>query len=206
MRSRAGLGLGFCLLVIGVTPAAGQSFSIGLKGGATVANLQIVATDSTLDPRYRAGLVAGVFAGHDFGGGFGVQIEGLLSQKGTTIRDPRFDGDLDVKLTYLDVPVLARYRLRLSQGTSLHFLAGPVFSLRVADSQSIGGTDLGEDEGQAFTTGDLGLSIGGAVELGKAVIDVRYAWGISNINDDIDRDELIVRTRTFGVTVGWRWR
>jgi Outer membrane protein beta-barrel domain len=206
VRSRVGPGLGLYLLFVCATPAAAQSFTLGLKGGVTVANLQIIATDSTLDPRSRAGLTAGVFAGREFGHGFGVQVEGLLSQKGTTIRDPRFDGDLDVKITYVDVPVLARYRFRVSQRMSLHALAGPVFSLKAGDSQSIGGEELSENESQKFTTGDVGLLVGGAVELGRFVFDVRYAWGVPNINDDIDREELIVRTKTLAVTMGYRWK
>jgi hypothetical protein len=206
MDARARVALGAILLVGSAAPAAAQSFTLGLKGGIAVANLQIIATDSTLDPRDRAGLTAGVFSGLDLGRGFGVQFEGLLTQKGTTIRDPRFDGDLDVKLTYIDVPVLARYRFRFSPRLAVHALAGPVFSLKVADNQRIGGDEVTEDEDQEFTAGDLGLSVGGAVEVGRFVFDVRYVWGVPNINDDIDREELIVRTKTLGVTVGYRWK
>ena len=206
MNTRCRFALGLILIALSPVPAAAQSFTLGLKGGVTVANLQILATDSTLDPRDRAGLTAGVVAGREFGHGFGAQVEGLLTQKGTTIRDPRFDGDLDVRITYVDVPVLARYRFRLSDRMSLHALAGAVFSLKAGDLQRIGGEEVSEAERQKFTAGDFGLSIGGAVELGRFVFDGRYVWGVPNINDDIDREELIVRTKMLGVTVGYRWK
>ena len=206
MNSSICLALSLGAVAVSVAPAAAQSFTLGAKGGATVANVQVVATDLTLDPGERVGLVAGAFAGKDLGAGFGVQIEGLLTQKGTTIRDPRFPGDLQVKLAYVDVPVLARYRLTLSQRTAVHFLAGPVFSLKVGDSQRIGGDEVPDEEKQVFRSGDLGLSVGGAFEFARTSIDVRYVFGVPNINDDIDRDELIVRTRTLAVTAGWRWK
>jgi hypothetical protein len=204
---------GHCLAIAGLTllihsygrPASAQTFSYGVKAGANVSTLQIQSTDLIISPSSRSGVHAGVYVDFRLAGAFGVQVEGLVSQKGTIIKDdPRYDGDLDVRVNYLDVPVLVSYRFAISRTVTLQALAGPVLSLKIGDKQQEGSTVLEEGEKQALTSSDFGLSIGGAVLIKSLVVDIRYVWGVLNINDDLDRDELIVRNRMLSVAVGWR--
>ena len=76
VNTRNGLGWGFILIVLSATPAAGQSFSWGLKGGITFATLQIVATDSSWILSTIFGLTAGVFITRDFGAASGCRSRG----------------------------------------------------------------------------------------------------------------------------------
>lgn len=192
------------LFIFRWAPASAQTLTIGAKAGVNVSTLRIQATDLILSPSNRLGAEAGVYVQRRLRGAFGLQIEGLVSQKGTIIDDPRFGGELKVRVNYLDVPVLGRYQLTLSPRTTIHFLAGPVFSFKVGDKQQIGSEVLEEGEKQVFTSGDFGLSVGGAVTIKNILVDVRYVFGVANINDDLDRDELIVRNRALSVSVGWR--
>jgi hypothetical protein len=53
---------------------------------------------------------------------------------------------------------------------------------------------------------DFGLSVGGAATIHRVVVDYRYVFGVPNINDDIDRTELTVRTRAWSISVGLRFK
>ena len=202
---RTALGALVLLCLVRVPEASAQTLTFGVKGGVTSSTLEIEATDLIITPSKRIGAEAGVFVTRKLFGSFEGQIEGLASQKGTIIKDdPRFAGDLKVRITYLDVPALLGYRFPLSQKAAVHALAGAVFSFRLHDKQLEGSDVLEEGVKQAFTSGDVGLSLGGAVTFGQMLVDVRYVWGLSNINDDVDRDELTARNRTWSVSVGWR--
>lgn len=208
MTRRAARTLGLLILAtpLAAAPAAAQGWSWGLKAGGTSSNLEILSSDTTLSPEFRSGAVAGAFFDHHLFKGFGVQIEGLLNQKGTIIRDPRFDGKLEVRLNYLDVPVFGQYTVKLSRNFALHALAGPVFSLKVNDSYLQGGETLEDAEEQQLKSTDFGLSVGGAATIHRVVVDYRYVFGVPNINDDIDRTELTVRTRAWSISVGLRFK
>jgi hypothetical protein len=202
---RTALGALVLLCLVKVPEASAQTLTFGVKAGVTSSTLEIEATDLIISPSKRVGAEAGVFLSRKLFGSFEGQIEGLASQKGTIIKDdPRFAGDLKVRITYLDVPALLGYRFALSQKATVHALAGAVFSFRLHDNQLEGSDVLEEGVKQAFTSGDVGLSLGGAVTFGQMLVDVRYVWGLSNINDDVDRDELTARNRTWSVSVGWR--
>lgn len=200
------LGLLILATTLAASPAAAQGWSWGLKAGGTSSNLEILSSDTTLIPEFRAGAVAGAFFDRHLFKGFGVQIEGLLNQKGTIIRDPRFDGKLEVRLNYLDVPVLGQYTLKLSRNFALHALGGPVLSLKVNDTYVAGGETLDDADEQQLKSTDFGLSVGGAATIHRVVIDYRYVFGVPNINDDIDRTELTVRTRAWSISVGLRFK
>ena len=204
-RSAGALGALVLVCLVKVPEASAQTLTFGVKAGVTSSTLEIEATDLIISPSSRIGAEAGVFVARKLFGSFEGQIEGLASQKGTIIKDdPRYAGDLKVRITYLDVPALLGYRFALSQKAAVHALAGAVFSLRLHDKQLEGSDVLEAGVKQAFTSGDVGLSLGGAVTFRQMSVDVRYVWGLSNINDDVDRDELTARNRTWSVSVGWR--
>jgi len=204
-RWAVALGTLALICLVPAPDASAQALTFGVKGGVTSATLEIEATDLIISPSKRVGAEAGVFVTRKLFGAFEGQIEGLASQKGTIIKDdPRYAGDLKVRITYLDVPALLGYRFALSPKTAVHALAGGVFSIRLHDKQLEGSDVLEEGVKQAFTSGDVGLSLGGAVSFRQMLVDVRYVWGLSNINDDVDRDELTARNRTWSVSVGWR--
>ena len=197
----------WCVLAARAASAQGQEMSIGVRGGVNVSTLEILATDVIITPSNRIGFLGGVYANGRLVGGLGLQVEALFNQKGGKIKDdPRFQDDLDIRIDYLDVPVLLRYRFGASSGRAFEVHAGPVFSVRLNDHQKIGDTVLADFEKQHLLRSDHGLSLGGAVSFDKLVVDVRYIWGALNINDDFDRDELTLRNRALSVTVGWRLR
>jgi hypothetical protein len=194
------------LLVAAPQPAAAQDSVVGVKVGVNFATLDFDEGD-TEENKGLTGLMAGVFFIRPIDGNFGVQIEGLISQKGTKVEDDFFDEELEIKLNYLEIPVLARYELPFGTGDSVfHVYAGPTFGIKLSDSQKIDGEDLDDDFERDVKGSDIGLAFGGGVSFDMWVIDLRYTHGLTNINDDVDADDFDVKNRVFTIAVGYRFR
>jgi len=201
------------LVGVGASPAFAQmnGMTLGVKAGFNISSLSVDEDELDVDKKSRAGLVAGVFMVKELRRNFALQIEALVSQKGVKFENFALSGeDLKVRLTYLEIPVLARYTLPMNMGgtneSRIHVLAGPTIGFKVSDSQKLGDEDLEEEFDQDLKGADVGLAIGAAFEMRKFLIDVRYTFGLMNINDDLDEDELSVKNRTFTISVGWRIR
>ena len=197
---------GAALLVTTAQPAAAQDTTLGVKVGVNFATLDFDEAD-TEENKGRTGLMAGVFFTRQIQGGFGVQIEGLISQKGTKVEDNFFDEELDIKLNYLEIPVLARYDLPFGTGdSSFHVYAGPTFGVKLSDTQELDGEELDDDFNRDVKGSDIGIAFGGGVSFNMWVIDLRYTHGLTNINDDFDADDFDVKNRAFTIAVGYRFR
>ena len=192
------------VLVCAATASA-QDVTGGIKGGFNNTKFWFDEGDrSEVDARTRAGLVVGLFTSIELAPRFAFQPEFLYSQKGSTLRfafDP--DQELEVKLDYFEIPLLAD--IRLNEGVNrVSLMVGPTISFRTkAETDPDLGFD-GEDVGDALEKNDFGLTAGAALTMGQFVIDGRYTWGLKNIN--VDKDEEKITNRTLSVTVGWRFR
>ena len=202
---------GAILLLLSAQPAAAQDNAVGVKVGVNFASLDFDEDDFGLTSKSKTGLMAGVFFTREFSDGFGLQIEGLISQKGGKLsfddEFDEFDGEYDITLNYLEIPVLARYALPFGTGDStFHVYAGPSFGILINDKQKFDDVELEDDEEQELKGADIGLAFGGGVSFDMWVIDLRYTHGLTNINDDVDADDLPVKNRAFTISVGWRFR
>jgi hypothetical protein len=202
MRS-AGIVLAL-VLVCGGTAFAQQPAAFGVKAGVNFANLNFEGEDADVNFDRRTGLVAGLFVVVPSNSPFALQAEALYSQKGAQIEEGGFTSK--VRLNVLEVPVLARFSTPASSGASFHVFGGPSlgFKLSAEAVDSFEGeeetTDL-DDDVKSF---DLGLVLGAGVEFGRLVIDGRYSWGLTDINND-DSEDVKVKTRTFSIMAGFRF-
>ena len=178
--------------------------TFGVKAGFNIASIKVDFDGGSVTGDGRAGGVFGLFGARDFNPRYGIQIEGLFTQKGAEFDfedDLGFDDDASFKLSYLEFPVLARINLPLSTAT-VRLLTGPTFAFNVNESIKVGGVELDGDE-VPLKPFEMGFALGGAVEIRKFVIDGRYTWGLTDINDSDDDDEPTVKNGTFSLTFGW---
>jgi hypothetical protein len=185
--------------------ASAQEISYGIKGGFNIASLKVSFDDVDLTGDGRAGLLIGAFVARDFNPNVGMQFEGLFTQKGTEFaaEDNLFDDDASIKLNYIEFPVLARVSFPAAAAT-VRLLAGPTFGFKASQSVEVGNDELDADE-VPLKSFDLGLALGGAVEIRQFIIDARYTWGLTDINDGEDPDEPTVKNNAFSVSFGWRF-
>ena len=170
-------------------------FRLGLKAGVNLSNirannLSLGSGNSGFDFKDKdnrsTGFVGGVFM--RFGREFYVQPEILLSQKGgkfdvykTGVTND--EGELDVRFSNLDIPVLLGYRF----AKIFRINVGPVASFRLSDSGKISDSFNQYTEGDTEATFDnnvaIGYQAGVGVDFGRLSLDVRYE---GNVNDVVN--------------------
>lgn len=159
--------------------SAAQVEKAGIKGGLNVSNFY---QDDVDDENSRFGFNAGVFSQFLITDGFGIQPEILYSTKGSTstYNVAGFDGEYSLNLNYIDVPVLAVFRL----GDDAEIHAGPYVSYLLSASTSTEG-DFGtgqEDlDRDYFNSVDYGLAGGFALNFHPLTIGLRYNLGLAKI-------------------------
>jgi hypothetical protein len=147
---------------------------------------------------FQYGYLLGGYAIVPIGGRLAIQPEVLFNQiatrTGTEFRNiyqPVFDGNTNVRLNYLSVPVLLNYKL----GSLISLQAGPQFGVLMDRNRNL--VDNGRE---AFSRGDLSMLAGVQVSLLKLKLSGRYFAGLNNINDIDNRDRW--RNQGFQLAVG----
>ena len=112
----------------------------------------------------------------------GVRREGVLID--TVSKLPQY-GTIKTQLTYLEIPLLIRWRLHYGPGLAPAVYGGPVFSF--SQTAKITFEDITEVAIDESVTGtDIGLAVGGSLDVpygtGFITIDVRYTIGLQSID------------------------
>lgn len=151
----------------------------GIKGGLNLSNL---FSDEITDEDARIGFHAGVYGQLFVNEGFAVQPELNFSTKGNrvTTNFGIIDQETKFNISYLDVPVLAVFKL--GQVAEIH--AGPYWAYLVGANIDTDG-DLGDDfqelDRDNFDNWDYGLVGGIGFNLGAVQLGARYNYGLNEI-------------------------
>jgi hypothetical protein len=195
-----------CLTLPALAAAQAGATEYGVKGGINISSIKVDFGDVNVTGDGRAGFLFGVWVARDFNPRFGIQTEGLFSMKGSEFNaeDLGFEDDSSFSLSYLEIPVLARANFPVEPAI-VRVLAGPTFAFNVNESVKVGEIELDGDEVplKAF---EMGFALGAAVEFRKIVVDARYTWGLTDINDGDDTDEPTVKNGTFSISFGYRFK
>jgi hypothetical protein len=175
-----------------------QGFRLGIKGGG---NLNKISGQSFNDG-FDFGYHLGAFAELDFTKKFGIQPELIWNQSSTKPSNfqaiygsgsvsANFNGQNQVKLDYLSIPILLRYTV-LSGLLTLN--AGPQYSIMLQQDKTI------LQNGQAaFKNGDFAAVVGAQLNLSFLRIYGRYNIGLQNINDIDNKDNWKSQQIQFGI-------
>lgn len=194
----------FGLLFLAVNRAeAVQIAAKGLKGGLVLANM----TGDDIDQnKTKIGFALGGYLTLAVSDAFSIQPELLLVQKGTKWKE---EGISDViRLTYLEIPVLAKYRFPAGPDMNAFVFAGPALGLKV------GATSHWEEDGDSGTEDfdeakglDFGLAFGAGLEkpFGGSVVsfDIRYTLGLGNCCEDDDGEDYKIKNSAILFLVGF---
>jgi hypothetical protein len=152
----------------------------GIKGGLNLSNLIV---DDVTDKNPRLGFHVGVYGQLFPSNAFTIQPEVNFSTKGNRITDEfgTIDQETTFNLSYIDVPVLAVFKL----GGVAEIHAGPYWAYLVGaniDSDGDLGDTFEEVDRDNFEKWDYGLVGGLAFNLGKgAQLGARYNYGLNKI-------------------------
>lgn len=194
MQSKSKLFITFLLVfvlasVTRVALAQDNGLRVGIKGGLNVTNLW---TDEVSDDNARYGFHVGVYTQLFESDVFAIQPEILFSTKGAKFEDDAdgFEGSLDFNMNYLDIPVLAVFKL----GDAAEIHVGPYFGYLLSAKANIDGDiDFEEDniDRSNFKTWDYGISAGVGFNAGPVQIGARYNYGLQKIADS-DEAEFVL--------------
>ena len=152
----------------------------GVKGGLNVSNLYI---DDIDDENARYGFNVGLYGQLLSSDVFALQPELLFSTKGSkAVYDGIVDQTVKYNLNYLDLPVLAVFKL----GESAEIHVGPYASYLLNANISYSGDIANGDDGidkDHLKSYDYGLVGGFGLNFGQLQVGARYNYGLVKIAD-----------------------
>lgn len=183
--------------------------NFGVKGGVNAANLMI---DGDVVPpvlNNYIGRVAGTFVAWEVTPHLDIQCETLFSRKGASFDESGVDADM--RISYLEIPILFRYGSpveagKLRYGRAVKVFAGPSFAFK-RNAEATGefpGVSDGQDIDDAIAAFDFGFVIGAGIESRGIVFDGRYTRGLRNVNAQPRQDDANFKHRVFSIMVGFR--
>jgi len=181
--------------VLLITQSLMAQFHIGVKAGANVTKVD----GKSFKDEFRFGYHLGGFMEIRAGNKFVIQPEVLWNQYATkvdsnykNIYHDVFNGNANVKLNYLSIPIVVNYKLI---GSFLSLQAGPQFGILIDQNKT-----LLQNGGNAFKKGDLSMLAGVQFKVLAFRLNARYAIGLNNISDLPDDDKW--KSQGFQVSVG----
>jgi hypothetical protein len=159
----------------------GQSVTFAAKGGINLSNLTFSAEGTTVTPSWRTGFLVGGSIDVPLTKNFSLMPEFLVATRGGEVT---MGGDgVAIKFLYLDVPVLFAYKLAPTGTVVPYVFGGPVFGilLTAKESDTFDGTTTDTDIKDDTTKADVGIALGGGVEIKRFLVEFRFTLGMMNL-------------------------
>lgn len=222
--------------------ATGMTFGVnaqettwGIRGGLNFSNAGSKYTGSVgegesksdyePDFKSRVGFHLGVVADFGLSESFSIQPGLYFTTRGAKIEES-YDGEKyeeKYNLNYLHLPILASYKIKLSDDIKWHINAGPYVACGVGgkvkweysydgesekgDYKAFGVADKDADEDKGgLKRFDAGLSFGTGVSFNKIYFGLTYDLGLANIADKkVWGDDFKLKNRNFAISVGYNF-
>lgn len=186
-----------------------------VAGGVNVARLSLPFPDLdfeelevTVDNGSRAGFAGGLFVDVGVTPRAAFTTGALYSERGGKATAEVFGfgaATVDFRMTYLDVPLLARLELANAGNRKFSVLAGGLAGLRLHARAKI--SSLGQSASESFTDAlpvfDFGVTIGGRADFGRGSVTVYYTHGLVDLTEGLSPEA--VKHRVFTALAGWRF-
>ncbi|MCL2073750.1 MAG: PorT family protein [Marinilabiliaceae bacterium] len=228
------------LAVVLATCLSQAQFKIGARAGFSLTNVNFnfpsgdEELDNSINPKMKPGFQIGVVGGFELNNAFSVQSGILFATQGWKI-----DSDYEAReegiytkiqskgktnLNYIQVPILAIYKLDLS-GAKLLLQIGPYFGYGLGGQSKSESSILmkfndeviidektsldnkikmgsGEDQVNAF---DFGLNFGTGVQFGNIQTTLSYSIGLVNLYNkstlDMMDEDISMKNKGFSLTI-----
>ncbi|MDU1891096.1 MAG: porin family protein [Dysgonomonas sp.] len=173
--------IGILLLLCITINAQEKPVTFGVKAGMNITNLTGDVDDNNAKIGFNVGVTVDYALTPDI-----FLLSGLeYATKGT-----KFDGDVKLNLSYIQLPIHVGYKLTVSDGLKIGFHAGPYIAYGVdgkwnakADGVSVDLDTFGDDALLKMKRFDFGLGGGVGLEFGKFNAGINYDLGLVNIAD-----------------------
>lgn len=145
----------------------------GIRGGVNFASFS--DSKQEVDSR-RTGLLVGVYLKVPIPViPVSIQSEVLYSQKGAEING------VEVRLSYIEIPLLVKVDLAREILISPHLYAGPYLGFNLNHEEEPAGDQEFQDDG---VNNDFGLIFGAGIDISRINVGVRYSLGLEEVFED----------------------
>ncbi|MEN7546431.1 porin family protein [Rapidithrix thailandica] len=169
------------------------------------ATIKDKASNTSVSLKSILGLRAGVSMQVPASESFSLITGVFLNQKGFEFTDTGSGEDVEIKIHYLSLPILAQIGMSFRKNPRLFIDAGPVISIaasgRVKVDGQKGDLDFNSDHEGSIKRLDLGFTFGAGVEIDPIKIRLSYEAGLANISNST---EASLRNRVFSLTLAYQ--
>ena len=166
--------------------------TFGIRAGGNFAKQY--AMDDQADREMSFGYQAGVAVDLNLARSFSINTGALFIQKGWKwdYADSRGKQEVTDNAKYVEIPVLASYRVNLSDQTQFQLNVGPYFAFGISGDQKVtntfpNGDNYSIDSFDEYNGGkkfDWGVSIGAAFTFSHIYLGLNYERGLANISNN----------------------
>jgi hypothetical protein len=189
---RAAIACVVCVMMSTAASAAGITF--GVKAGLYSANTTEVPAGWG-DTSFKSGFVGGAYLNYGFDDNFSFQPEVLYTQKGlngSITRGP-FASSFTANYNYVEIPLLARYKMATRSSFIPYLVVGPCLGINVSadlDMESrnpmthklaTGSIDYSKVMNTTEFTWIFGVGFGLGLGPGEVTFDARFDLGLSKV-------------------------
>jgi len=189
------VGAAAALILLSANPAIAQGFGYGGKAGMNLFTVSF-EQDDALAVSAKPAIVAGGFVTISLGSHLSAEVDIFYSE-----RKFRFEeSDIVDTLGYIELPMLARFRIVTKEGWNVAAVGGAAVSFLQKAKETISGTayDIKDAVRSTETTGVVGAQ----VQVGRRLVfDVRYLLGLTDV---YAADDFPAKSRGFQITAGYR--
>jgi hypothetical protein len=180
-------------LAVTSLPHAGQVFD------------QIVHLDSS-ESSSRFGLAGGGYIRFPITPDLGFEPGALFVMKGVQLTEKNGKGTVNVRINYLDVPLLIRWRIPLGSDYTSNVFVGPSFGVKLSSSGKLEGPNgsLEADVDPAIKSLDVGLTFGIGIVRQRYLFDARFTAGLTDVASTAFPHDDSLRNKTFLLLAGMK--
>ena len=185
-------------------------FTIGVRAGVNFSKQNNNGDGADMD--YRVGFKAGVEADLNIVRSLSVNTGVYYTQKGYKSEYSDYRGSLKTtdNVGYIEIPVLASYRVKLSDAAQFQLNVGPYFAFGVSGKQKVKSTFAGQDdyeidsfdEYDGMKKSDIGIHAGAAVTYNNMYIGISYERGLKNVSNKTGAD---FSNGSIGISIGYNF-
>jgi hypothetical protein len=187
MRTKTSVKLLLTVLCLSISLAA-SALSFGPIAGVNLSN---VTGDGDSSNAMKVGFHFGGIVELSITDNFIIAPGVIYSVKGTQDKDV---SDNKLNLSYLEIPINAKYRLE----SGLNFFAGPYVGFLMSATAEPSGTDVKD----FLESSDIGLNVGLGFDLeGGLGFSAQYGMGLTSISKDIAGTSIDNKNSTIGISI-----
>lgn len=184
--------------------------TVGVRGGVNFSKQYNTGDGADMD--FRTSYQVGIEADLNIFRSLSVNTGAMLIQKGYKTEYSDYRGSMETKdnATYIEIPLLLSYRVKLSDAAQFQLNVGPYFAFGVSGKQRIESTFPGlksyeidsYDEYDGMKKQDIGIHAGVAVTYNNFYAGACYERGLKNVSNVPNAD---FRNGTIAITVGYNF-